>query len=127
MRFRIGTNVCVTNVYSGGNFENGDIVTIAQIGNEDEPNCYGAISPWDGLMWYLYDDEVEAATNADHIRSMSDDELAKFLYSVEFRRSIAGGGAKWGDISDCRHWLQETIKDWFCIEQEAEDGLQRID
>jgi len=39
VRFRVGATVCAKNVYSGGNFENGDIVTIAQIGNEDEPNC----------------------------------------------------------------------------------------
>lgn len=106
MRFRVGATVCVKNVYSGGNFENGNIVTIVQIGCEDDPNCYGAISPYDGMMWYLFDDEVEAATNADHIRSMDDDDLSRFLYSVEFCRSIAGGGAKWRDISDCLHWLK---------------------
>ena len=78
MRFKVGTNVCVKNVYSGGNFENGDIVTITQIGD------------------------------GDHIRSMGDDELAKFLYSVEFRRSITGGGAMWEDISDCLHWLKSA-------------------
>jgi hypothetical protein len=109
MRFKVGTNVCVKNVYSGGNFENGDIVTITQIGDGDgDLDCYGAISPWDGLLWYLRDNEVEAATNADHIRSMGDDELAKFLYSVEFRRSITGGGAMWEDISDCLHWLKSA-------------------
>ncbi len=108
MRFRVGATVCVKNVYSGGNFENGDIVTIAQVGNEDEPNCYGAISPYDGMMWYLYDDEVDAATNADHIRSMGDDELSRLLYSVEFRRSITGSGAMWEDVSDCLHWLKSA-------------------
>lgn len=91
-----------------GDFENGDIVTIAQVGNEDEPNCYGAISPYDGMMWYLYDDEVDAATNADHIRSMGDDELSRLLYSVEFRRSITGSGAMWEDVSDCLHWLKSA-------------------
>ena len=30
------------------------------IDNEDKPNCYGAISPYDGLMWYLNEDEIEA-------------------------------------------------------------------
>jgi len=109
MRFKAGDKVRTVNVYSGGNFCDGDIVTIAQIGCDDEPNCYGAISPHDGTMWYLYDNEVGPLplTNADHIRAMSDDELSQFLYSVEFRRSIAGGGAKWKDISDCLRWLQE--------------------
>lgn len=40
--------------------EKADIVTIKQIDNEDKPNCYGAISPYDGLMWYLNEDEIEA-------------------------------------------------------------------
>lgn len=112
MRFKVGSNVCVKNVYSGGNFANGDIVTITQIGDGDgDSDCYGAISPWDGMMWYLREDEVDAATNADLIRSMGDDELARFLYSVEFRRSITGGGVKWNDVSDCQHWLQEAVKD----------------
>lgn len=60
MRFKVGAKVRVKNVYSGGNFDDGDVVTIKQIGNEDESDCYGAISPYDGLMWYLNEDEVEA-------------------------------------------------------------------
>lgn len=61
MKFKVGSKVRVKNVYSGGNFDDGDIVTIKQIDNEDKPNCYGAISPYDGLMWYLNEDEIEAA------------------------------------------------------------------
>ena len=79
MRFKVGTKVVCTNVYSGGDFDNGDVVTIAQIGNEDEPDCYGAISPHDGHLWYLYEDEVKAATNADHLQELSDEEKAKVL------------------------------------------------
>ena len=60
MKFKVGSKVRVKNVYSGGNFDDGDIVTIKQIDNEDKPNCYGAISPYDGLMWYLNEDEIEA-------------------------------------------------------------------
>ena len=45
MKFKVGAKIIVKNVYSGGNFENGDIVTVSQIGNEDEQNCYGAVSP----------------------------------------------------------------------------------
>ncbi len=82
MRFRVGAKVCVKNVYSGGNFSDGDIVVITQIGSEDEANCYGAISPYDRQMWYLYDDEVDAATIADLIRSLSDERLARLLTSV---------------------------------------------
>ena len=52
MRFKVGAKIVVKNVHNGGNFENGDVVSVAQIGCEDDPNCYGAISPYDGLMWY---------------------------------------------------------------------------
>ena len=79
MKFKVGAKIVVKNVYSGGNFENGDIVTVEQIGCDDEKDCYGAISPYDGYMWYLWEDEVGPATNADRIRSMSDDELAMWL------------------------------------------------
>lgn len=79
MKHKVNAKLVVKNVYSGGNFENGDIVTVYQIGNEDEPDCYGAISPHDGLLWFLYEDEVGPATNADRIRSMNDEELAEWL------------------------------------------------
>lgn len=83
MKFRVGANVRVKNVYSGGNFENGDVVTIVQIGDGDlDDECYGAISLYDGLMWYLREDEVEAATNADNLRTMNDEQLADFLDKV---------------------------------------------
>lgn len=76
MKHKVNAKLVVKNVYSGGNFENGDIVTVSQIGNEDEPDCYGAVSPHDGLVWFLYEDEVGPATNADRLRSMNDEELA---------------------------------------------------
>lgn len=43
MRFKIGDKIKVVNSYSGGNFEEGDIVTIAQIGFENE-DCYGEMT-----------------------------------------------------------------------------------
>lgn len=82
MRFKVGTKVVCTNVYSGGEFDDGDVVTVAQIGCEDGPDCYGAISPHDGMMWYLYEDEVEAATNADYLQELSDEGKAHLLAQV---------------------------------------------
>lgn len=81
MRFKVGQKIIVKDCFSGGNFEVGDIVEIVQIGTDDgeDENCYGAISPWDGLKWYLSEDEVCPITNADKIRSMSDEELAVYL------------------------------------------------
>lgn len=78
MRFKIGNKVRVVNPYSGGNFEDGDIVEIVQIGFEDE-DCYGAISPYDNIMWFLQEDEVAPVTIADKIRTMSDEEMAEFM------------------------------------------------
>ena len=48
-------------------------------------------------------------TNANKIRSMSDDELADFLYKVEHRRAIDGGGAKWKSKQNTLSWLQQTL------------------
>lgn len=50
-------------------------------------------------------------TNADRIRSMSDEELAKFLHEIERRRSATGGGAKWSDAQDTLCWLREPAKE----------------
>lgn len=46
-------------------------------------------------------------TNADYIRSMSDEELAEFLVDVESRRSVCGGGAKWMINEICLEWLKQ--------------------
>ena len=81
MRFNVGNKVRVVNPYSGGTFENGDIIIIKQIGDQDfNTECYGAISSYDNIMWFLNEDEVAAITNADCIRAMTDDELADFFY-----------------------------------------------
>ena len=78
MRFQVGDKIRVVNCHSGGEFDNGDIVTISQIGDDDGYNkdCYGCISPHDGYMWFLLEDEVGPVTKADNIRHMTDDELA---------------------------------------------------
>lgn len=79
MKHKIGDRVRVINPHTGENFDDGDIVVIEQIGCEDDLDCYGAISPYDGIMWFLREDEVRPATRADFIRSMSDEQLGKFL------------------------------------------------
>lgn len=107
MKFKVGAKIVVKDVHCGGNFENGDIVTVVEIGSEDDPNCYGAISPHDGLMWYLYDDEVSAATNADYIRSMTDEELAKeFVLAGEFENRVC---------FCCEYFKCLRNKDGYCV------------
>lgn len=49
-------------------------------------------------------------TNADHIRSMSDEELARFLAEVENRRSAAGGGAIWCGAAHALDWLRQEVR-----------------
>lgn len=81
MKFRVGATVRVVKPYSGGNFEDGDIVKIIQIGDDDgeELNCYGAISPYDGWKWYLNEDEVAPITLGDWVRTMNNEEMADFF------------------------------------------------
>ena len=50
-------------------------------------------------------------TNADRIRAMSDKELARFLASVENRRSADGGGAQWCGMAHALKWLQQPAKE----------------
>ena len=50
-------------------------------------------------------------TNADRIRSMSDEELARFLAEVENRRSAAGGGAIWKGAAHAKEWLKQPYKE----------------
>lgn len=85
MRYRVGTKVVVRTPYSGGNFDDRDVVIISQIGDGDgDYDCYGAISPHDGLMWYLQEDEVEAYSNGERMRNASDEELADALVDLVF-------------------------------------------
>ena len=50
-------------------------------------------------------------TNADHIRAMSDKEMARFLASVENRRSADGGGAQWYGMAHALKWLQQPVEE----------------
>lgn len=107
MRFRVGQEIKVKCVKSGGNFRPGDIVEIIQIGDDDgyDMECYGAISPWDGYKWYLNEDEVEPITNADKIRSMTDDELYDFLF--DFASDYAD------TVSPCAFRMRlRYVEDW---------------
>lgn len=103
MKFKVGAKIIVKDVRYGGNFDIGDIVTIEEIGCEDDPNCYGAISPYDGMIWYLYEDEVGPITNADRIRAMSDEELATWL-------EYEGGGAC-AEVYGWLEWLQRPAEE----------------
>lgn len=60
-------------------------------------------------------------TNADRIRAMSDEELAAFLTEVEYRRSAAGGGAKWKIVPNTLAWLHEPA------EEDGHDGFNSCD
>ena len=107
MKFKVGAKIVVKDVHSGGNFENGDIVIVEQIGCEDDPDCYGAISPYDGFMWYLYDDEVGPATNADLVRAMNDDELAE--WAITKAPSI---GKNYADsVLGLKEWLKQPAEE----------------
>lgn len=117
MRFKVGQKIIVKDCFSGGNFEVGDIVEIVQIGTDDGEyeNCYGAISPWDGLKWYLSEDEVGPITNADKIRSMSDEELFEFLDSISIYSCICPMKKSCSDFYSCEdaflNWLKSPAKE----------------
>lgn len=49
-------------------------------------------------------------TNAEKLRSMSDEELAEFLAEVEYRRAFNGGGAKWYDYNGVLCWLRKEVE-----------------
>lgn len=79
MKYPVGTKLVVKEVYSGGNFCVGDIVTVSCIVCDDDLDCYAVISPHDGLMWYLREDEVAPCMVSDYIRGLSKEELAKYF------------------------------------------------
>lgn len=121
MRFKVGQKVVVKDCINGGNFENGDIVEIVQIGTDDgeDQDCYGAISPWDKCKWYLYEDEIGPVTNADKIRSMTDEELADFIQRVQFGDfSNLDYGKTFCDICDGQYECDDCLKSW--LKQPAE-------
>ena len=65
----------------------------------------------DGRCHALGDCENKIVTNADHIRSMTDEELARFLAEFENRRSAAGGGAVWKGAAHALEWLRQPYKE----------------
>lgn len=94
MKYPVGTKLVVKEVYSGGNFCVGNVVTVSCIGFDDDLDCYGAISPHDGLMWYLGEGEVAPYTISDYIKGMTNEALAKCLLKhvgTEKRRTPYGG------------------------------------
>lgn len=125
MKFKVGAKLIVKNVYSGGNFANGDIVTVSQIGCDDEPDCYGAVSPHDGFVWYLYEDEVGPATNADRLRSMSDEELAVFQakrYAEAIFREKADNGVPVSETAK-KALVEQLYQVWLqYFQQPVEEG-----
>lgn len=60
-----------------------------------------------------FNQEIEnhVFTNADQIRAMGDEELGRFLASVETRRSAAGGGAIWKGAAHAIRWLKEPAEE----------------
>ena len=114
MRFKVGNKVRVVNPYSGGNFDDGDIVVINQIGDGEFDNeCYGVISPHDNYMWYLNEDEVMPVTVADGIRAMSDEELAKYLTNNTEYQPSAGSRKSWaGAYGNAYLKYSEAVAEW---------------
>ena len=122
MKYRIGAKLRVTQVYSGGNFDIGDLVEVSEIGCDDDADCYGCISPWDGLVWYLQEDEVTAATNLDNINGMDIDEKAAFIKALMFNdikpackvSTFFSADHKPECEMDCvsciKEWLQQSYK-----------------
>lgn len=109
MRFNIGDKVRVVKPYSGGNFEDGDIVEIVQIGDGDfESECYGAISPYDNDVWFLDEKEVAPVTNADMIRHMNNEELSIFLWQFDLEE-IACVNDMSLERRNLLDWLQKVI------------------
>lgn len=87
MKYPVGTKLKVVNVKHGADVDEGEIITVIQIGDDDgfDMDCYGFISPQDGCKWYLYDDEVVPATMYDTIRSTSQEDMVALLSSLVTR------------------------------------------
>lgn len=63
-----------------------------------------------GLVWPCGVYVPKAITNADRLRAMTDEELARFLAEVEYRRAIDGGGALWLGTGNTMEWLQQPVE-----------------
>ena len=81
MKYPVGTTLKVVDLLHGADLDIGDIVKVVQLGDGDgfDVNCYGVISPHDNMMWFLWDDEVQPATNYDRLRGMSSHDMMETL------------------------------------------------
>lgn len=72
---------------------------------------YWCGSSGEGVHFRKCDDsDGDLISNADRIRQMTDEELAEFLFEVEYRRSAYGDGAKWQSKEDALKYLQEEVE-----------------
>lgn len=71
--------------------------------------CYKDQEQPDACVYGPCDDETPS--NGDKVRRMTDEELARFLASVEYRRSAAGGGALWCGAAHALEWLRQPAKE----------------
>ncbi len=108
MRFGLYDCVTVKNAPEGGKVKNGDAFMVMRMGTDGDRGCYGVHSLVDGELVFLRDDEVEAATNGEYIRSMGDDALSTVLMDIK----LGGRGTRigpWQDYKDCKAWLGEKV------------------
>lgn len=75
-------------------------------------NCkkHDDCSSGSGIVWPCGVYVPKAITNADRLRAMTDEELARFLAEVEYRRAIDGGGALWLGTENTMEWLQQPVE-----------------
>ncbi len=93
----------------GGGIRNGESLSIMKVGCDGDPDCYGVVSPCEGEMYFLHEDEVELATNAERIRSMDDTRLALLLFQLVSTGSPDVNGKKLKTIDDIKAWLKEPM------------------
>ena len=103
MKYPVGTTLKVVDLLHGADLDVGDIVKVVQHGDGEgfDVNCYGVISPHDGNMWFLWDDEVEPATNYDRIRGLSSPLMLDTLAEIV---------AKFKDEDDVKKALKEYLE-----------------
>lgn len=117
MRFKVNQNVKVVKSCPDTEFLVGDIVKIIKIGMgcEENPVCYECVDTnnLDGLSWYLGENDVELATKADKIKSMTDKELVKFLEMFNSCSRCRRYGNNCFSNIDVETWLKEEFNDEF--------------
>ena len=83
---------------------------VVNMETEDGKKCWCG-SSGEGVHFRKCDDsDGDLISNADRIRHMTDEELAEFLFEVEYRRSVFGNGAKWKSEEDALKYLQEEVE-----------------